>query len=241
MSYINYTLLYEKNLSDNDFHILQKIFQKDTILLKPFLSEFKRLEELELISYLKGKENTAEGVRISLKGKTLLDQLSQMNYSDDIGKLVDSVIQLYEVHNVETGKKAEIINKATWFVQETGLNVDKIYELIENYITYMKENNKEYIIHLTNLFWKPKSVFSVHKNLSESFLYDMFCKKYKIDPTKSIKVNNVKIKWIKQISSLKTPKTLPKELTLTGSVKTDNELIDKFNNILIEELKNLNK
>lgn len=233
MAYINYNHLYKKGLNETDYHILQKIFQKESILLEPHLSDFKRLFDLGLIQYLKGKENTIEGVRISKKGKTFLNQLEDLEYSDEIGKLNEKLIELYEVNQKHGGNKLEIQNRLTWFISQTGFGADQIIKVIEEYLM----NNREYTMSLENLIWKPQSkAFSVHKNLKDSRLYDLFCKKYSMDESFFIENNKgVELEWLYAVAHLNPSKKLENDLYFTGSYESDLEHIKKI------KIKYLNK
>lgn len=234
--YINYQLLYEKGLSDEDLSILQKIFQKEEVLLEPFLDHFERFEDLGLIQYLKKKEGTVKGVRISKKGKALLSQLETMGYSDKIGELVDKLVENYVTRNKHVGTKLEVQDRLIWFIGQTGFSTKVILDSVEEYLTL----NSEYTKSLENLLWTPSSkAFSVHKNLKDSKLFDFICQKYNLNQTFIIEDKGGKyVKWLADISALTIPKGLPEELYFTGTYKTDLEHIQLLKKMYLSNLKN---
>lgn len=237
MSYINYNHLYKKGLNDKDYHILQKIFQKETTLLEPHIKDFKKLLDLELIQYLKGKENTVEGVRISKKGKTFLNQLEDLNYTDELGVLIDKLIELYEINNKDYGNKLEIQSRLGWFISQTGFGSSQIMEIVEKYL----DENREYTLKLENLIWRPQSqAFSVHKNLKDSRLFEMFRIKWNLDESFYIKdKKGVEMDWLSKISSLEPSKKLKKELYFTGSYESDMQHIVKLKNKYFRKIRKL--
>lgn len=236
MSYINYKLLYEKDLSDEDFHILQKIFQKETTLLEAYTDTFKRFEELGFIQYLKGQENTAKGIRISKKGKALLSQLETMDYNDKIGDLVDKLIENYNTRNKHVGTKLEVKDRLIWFIAQTGFSTTVILRSVEEYLTL----NSEYTKSLENLIWSPPSkAFSVHKNLKDSKLFDFISQKYNLNQTFFIEGKKTKeIRWLDDIAKLEIPKKLKKELYFTGNYEDDLAHKEKIKEQYLKHIKN---
>lgn len=233
--YINFTHLYSKGLSEKDLFILQKIFQKEFILLEPHLSEFERLLDLDLIQYLKGKANTVEGVRISKKGKTFLNQVETMGYTDDIGKLVNMLVELYEARQKPIGNELEVQSRLIWFLSQTGFSGKVIYEAIEEYLM----NNDTYTMSLENLIWRPQSkAFSVHKNLKDSRIYDYICKKYRMNQAFFIKDNKgVDISWLSSVANLTPPKKASEELYFTSSYDGDMKHIQKIKKMYLNKSK----
>lgn len=226
MGYINYKILYEKGLSDSDFHLLQKVFQKDIILIEPFLDDLRRFKSMDLIQYLKGKEEQVEGLRISKKGNELLNQLSTIGYNDYIGELINKLIDLYKASNKHVGTKLEVQSRLIWFIENTGFSNTVIFKSVEEYLL----NNTEYTKSLENLIWSPPSkAFSVHKNLKDSKLYDFICEKYNLDVEFYLKNEKSKeMNWLYQLSKLEVPKNLDKSLYFKGDAFSDFEHISNM-------------
>ncbi len=191
--YINYKLLYKNDLDEDDFHNLQKIFQKDNIYNKDSLQKF---EKKGLIQYLKSGE-----VRISKKGYAFLNDLQIKDYDEDIAEIVENAISSYERNEQPVGNKAEVKARATWFVAQTGFSKRIIIEEINNYLM-----NNSYILRLDNLFWKPQSHLSVHKNLKDSKLFDIIANKYKLNEEYYFSQNNSEMDWLFKVSNLKVPR-----------------------------------
>lgn len=234
MGYINYELLYSKSMNDVDFHILQKIFQKEDILLEPFKDHFKRFKDLGLIQYLKGKEDSVEGIRISKKGKEFITQLETMGYNDSIGTLVDKLIELYNTNNKHTGNKLEIQNRLIWFIAQTGFSSAVIFKSVEEYLLY----NSEFTKSLENLIWTPSSkAFSIHKNLKDSKLYDYICTKYNLNESFFVEDKKGKeITWMASVANLSVPKNLESEAYFTGSYEGDLKHVEELKNKYIKEV-----
>jgi len=237
MAYINYKLLYDKGLSDDDYHLLQKIFQKEEFLLEGFLDRFKHFLDLGLIQYLKDKENTIKGIRISKKGKKFLSDLETKGYTDTIGIILDKLIGMYEVEDKIIGKKLEVKSRLIWFTEQTGFSPTIIIKSVQEYL----DNNPEYTMSLENLLWKPQSVaFSVHKNLKQSKLFDVINTKYKLDETFFLKTMNKHNEWLFSVAKLSPPRKGDDHIYFTGSYKGDLEHINKINEELSYEVGDIN-
>lgn len=233
--YINYDHLYSKGLTDDDFHLLQKIFQKEEVLLEPLTEQFSKLDELGLIQYLKNQEGTAKGVRISKKGKSFMSQLETLSYNDSVGLLVDNLIGQYEAVNKHIGTKLEVQNRLMWFLGNTGFSSKVIIKTVEEYLA----ENSTYVKSLENLIWTPPSkAFSIHMNLKDSKLFDLVCKKYRLDETFFIESNNTKeMEWLQGVTKLVTSKSISKDYFFTGSYKTDMEHIEKLKAIYLKKIR----
>ena len=233
MGYINFTYLYKKGLTDQQFLVLQKIFQKDFLLLKDNEQDIKYLLEQNLIQYLssdKGK-HLLENLRVSKKGVNLLNNISEKDYTDEIGVLLKNLTDLYERENKYIGNELEVRNRLIWFVAQTGFNTKTISNIVEEYLM----ENTEYTLSLENLIWKPQSkAFSVHKNLKDSKLYDLICKKYNLNYDFFLKDidKNKTLKWLKAVALLPyPPKNIDTKLLFTGDRLKD---IAHINSIRLE-------
>ena len=235
MSYINFKLLYEKGLTDHEYLLLQKVFQKEILLLEPFSDDLKPLFDRGLIQYLKGKENVLKAVRISKKGKEFLSQLSTMDYTDNIGEILDIIVDLYKSNDKHVGTKLEVKNRLVWFIAETGFSAKVIINSIEEYLS----TNTEYTKSLENLLWTPASkAFSVHKNLKDSKLFDFICQKYSLDETFIVEHKGGKeMEWLSNVSRLSVPKKLNEELYFTGNMESDLEHVNKLKKLYFLKMK----
>jgi hypothetical protein len=231
--FINYRLLFQKELTFEDLNTLIQINQKESALLEG--KDFSKYEKLDLITFLKNEKEPHIGVRLSKNGKAFLDALSTKGLTDDIGELVTDLIKLYDYHSKETGNHLEIQKRLIWFIEETGFGPNAIKKVVEDYV-----DGNDFVMRLDNLVWKGQSLaFSIHYNLKDSRLFELITKKFNL-PT-GFFVNPTRSKedqWLWDLSQLELPKKAKPELYFTGSYKTDKEFQDKVKALLQEKIKN---
>ena len=173
--YINFKLMYEKGILMTELTTLLAINQREAYLFQSI--PFEYFEEQDLITYVKGSGPKEERVRLSANGKALLDALTTKDMSEELLNTVHELIEIYEHYGKETGNTLEIRDRLNWFVNATGFSLSVIKNMVEEYLS----NKSDYIMRLDNLIWKPQSsAFSIHYNLSDSKLFDMIMKKYKL-------------------------------------------------------------
>ena len=231
--YINFKLMYEKGILMSELVVLLAINQKEAYLLQSI--PFEYLEEQEFVTYVKGTGPKEERVRLSPNGKALLDALTTKGMSEELLNTVHELIEIYEHYGKETGNTLEIRDRFNWFVNATGFSLPVIKNMVEEYLS----NKSDFIMKLDNLIWKPQSsAFSVHYNLSDSKLFDMIMKKYKLPinfflkPTEKRKAKDI---WLFDIMKLKVPNRLPEEYYWTGSEKTDKEALNRLKKLLFKD------
>jgi len=229
--YINYPYLFSKELSIIHLNTLQMVFQKEFTLLEAFEAEMEDLTNIEYIGSTK-KNAKISDTRITKKGKAFLDKVSTMDYTEEIGELCKEMIDLYTSYSKSTGTKLEVQNRMIWFISQTGFNPAIIKNVIQEYLS----TNTTYTKNLENLIWKPDSVFSVHKNLKNSHLYDIICKKYKLNTEFFLKKRKgVELTYLHKVAQLKPPrKSKNKDVYLTGSYASDMEAIDRIKSVYID-------
>jgi hypothetical protein len=232
--YINYELLFKKNLTLLDLDLLIKVNQKEGVLLEGV--DFSKYEELGLVTFLKAPKEPHLSVRLTKNGKAFLDALCTKDLTQDIGDLTKELIALYEYDGKETGNALEVQKRLVWFIQETGFGPQAIKTVVENYIS----SSGEYTMRLDNLIWKGQSLaFSIHFHLKESRLFELFTKTYNlpthffISPTRSSEDQ-----WLWDLSQLKIPKKANSDFYFTGSAKGDQEFQDKIKKVLKEKINN---
>lgn len=231
--YINFKLMYEKGILMTELTTLLAINQREAYLFQSI--PFEYFEEQDLITYVKGSGPKEERVRLSANGKALLDALTTKDMSEELLNTVHELIEIYEHYGKETGNTLEIRDRLNWFVNATGFSLPVIKNMVEEYLS----NKSDYIMRLDNLIWKPQSsAFSIHYNLSDSKLFDMIMKKYKLPinfflkPTDKRKAKDV---WLFDIMKLKVPSRLPEEYYWTGSEKTDKEALNRLKKLLFKD------
>ena len=231
--YINFKLMYEKGILMTELTTLLAINQREAYLFQSI--PFEYFEEQDLITYVKGSGPKEERVRLSANGKALLDALTTKDMSEELLNTVHELIEIYEHYGKETGNTLEIRDRLNWFVNATGFSLSVIKNMVEEYLS----NKSDYIMRLDNLIWKPQSsAFSIYYNLSDSKLFDMIMRKYKLPinfflkPTDKRKAKDV---WLFDIMKLKVPRNLPEEFYWTGSEKTDKEALTRLKKLLFKE------
>ena len=231
--YINFKLMYEKGILMTELTTLLAINQREAYLFQSI--PFEYFEEQDLITYVKGSGPKEERVRLSANGKALLDALTTKDMSEELLNTVHELIEIYEHYGKETGNTLEIRDRLNWFVNATGFSLSVIKNMVEEYLS----NKSDYIMRLDNLIWKPQSsAFSVHYNLSDSKLFDMIMRKYKLPINFFLKPSDkrkAKDTWLFDIMKLKVPRNLPEEFYWTGSEKTDKEALTRLKKLLFKE------
>ena len=221
--YINFKLMYEKGILMTELTALLAINQREAYLFQSI--PFEYFEEQDLITYVKGSGPKEERVRLSANGKALLDALTTKDMSEELLNTVHELIEIYEHYGKETGNTLEIRDRLNWFVNATGFSLSVIKTMVEEYLS----NKSDYIMRLDNLIWKPQSsAFSIHYNLSDSKLFDMIMRKYKLPINFFLKPSDkrkAKDTWLFDIMKLKVPTKLPNECYWTGSEKGDKEAL----------------
>ena len=237
--YINFKILLQKNITESQFILLQKIAQKELLLIKAdnktTQKNIKYLLEQGYIQYLKNSnEKDIKNIRISKKGKQLLLAIETPLYSDYIGKLLNELISIYESNGKYIGNKLEVQNRLVWFVANTGFNYKTIINAVEEYIT----ENPEYTKSLENLIWSPPSkAFSVHKHLKDSKLFDIISNKFKLNDKFFIDNKNKLETFLFDISKIQLPKKMDKKYYFTGGYKTDQEHLLFLRKELLKRIK----
>lgn len=227
MAYINYQLLYQRDLTERDYHTLQKIIQKDFGLI-----EKKDCLNIIRLGFI---EETKGGYKLSKKGAKLISQLSTPKLTEGIVQLSEMLIEQYETLGKPYGVKAQVQSRISWFHYTTGISLKEIYQTTLDYLN----ENIDYTLSLENLFWRPQSkAFSVSYRLQDSRLFDEWCKKRDIDSETFLTNRKTKLlQWLFDISKLSIPKRMGTEYTFTGSIEGDIKALEKINN----EYKNLIK
>lgn len=223
--YINFEHLYNKGLSDEDFIVLQKLFQKmDYIINDEY--DYQKLINLELVNE-KG---------LTDKGKAFMKQLHNVNYSDGVAELAQKLLDMYSTYGVEGDSLLIIQDRIGWFMKETGFSAEVIESIVEEYLSEVTK----YRLSLRNLIWNPPSkAFSVHKTLKDSKLYDIVCKKYGINPNVIIKEKDkVWFKWLHGVAMLKVPKGLDKECYFEN-YQADCDNLDRLKSQFRKKLRDL--
>ena len=136
--YINLKLFEKSNLSAEQLISLLAVKQKEQIYIKEeFLDTF---EELDLITFIKAKnksQNRLELVRLSDKGKKLLNSIITEPVA---GETEDILFEWLSKYYIEKGKEVGNPNRVKkllkWFSEETGIYKN---DLIKLFIDFLKD------------------------------------------------------------------------------------------------------
>lgn len=188
--YINYSLFIKSGLSADDLLALlaAKQIEKE-VLLTLTEDKISRLEELSLVTYIKGKVNEDKRLKLRLsdKGKELLNNLSFEGAVDsESSVIVDWLIKVYKAKSGGIIKnKQEILRRIHWFKTITQISGNHLALLLQCFINdtynpdsgesvqeFMKNNPRGVLNNmLDNLAWSPTSIMDKHKTLDKSPLY----------------------------------------------------------------------
>ena len=218
--YINFEQLYKSDISESDFMLLLKVSQKNTELLteedKPKLESFL---ELELVELIKQGKDFFEKLRISKKGKQFIRNIEAPKYSDEIQELEQKLVEMYEDAQKETGLRAEVKSRLTWFMCETGFRANVIKKYVQ---IYLDETDPKYIKNLSNLIWSPQSkAFSIHFDLKDSKLFDIISHALGLRQDVFLDKADKELHYLFEFGAIRPPKGLRPELYYTGSFEED--------------------
>ena len=130
---------------------------------------------------------------------------------------------MYTTAGKPTGLKLKTESRLIWFMAQTGFGSKPILSVVEEYL----ETSGDFTSSLQNLIWKPSSIYAVHKSLNDSKLYDLMCKKHKLNDEFFLKKNKgKKVEYLSALARLQVP--TGSSVYLTGSKKGDEELLLKF-------------
>ena len=165
--YINFAYLKNKGIPFEDILKLQILHQSKVEDLRDIVSNitFSETFKDEYVTQLKNGE-----LRLSQKGKDVLNTAQIANLTDNDLKIADFLIKKYS----EEGKIICSRNKAAkliaWFRSEVSLTHEELNRLIQHYLA---SQDGEYNKKLEYLFFKPENAYE-KPNLNSSRLYLYF-------------------------------------------------------------------
>lgn len=233
--YINFQQLYKSDISESDFMLLLKVSQKNTELLveedKPKLESFL---ELGLVELVKQGKDFFEKLRISKKGKQFIRNIESPKYSDEIQELEQKLVEMYEDAQKETGLRAEVKSRLTWFMCETGFRANVIKKYVQ---IYLDETDPKYIKNLSNLIWTAQSkAFSIHFDLKDSKLFDIISQALGLNQSVFLEKKDKELNYLFQYATACPPKGLRSELYYTGSYQSEIEHFAKLHEELTKRI-----
>lgn len=175
--YINIPLFRQKNLQPEDIFYLCAIKQIDKEVLEIIPNNvLERFKELSLVEYIKGKKNEEDWckIRLSKKGKELLENISIAEVDEDSLKIFNWITEIYKQSGKELGNQKKTKQFIAQFSKESGIEKNSLAFLIQSFVN--DESQFEWSKVLQYLFFKGDSVFSIRFDLSASRLYQYYQK-----------------------------------------------------------------
>lgn len=175
--YINIELYNKSGLQPQDLYFLAGIRQLNKEVLETLNGDvFTRLETFSLLTSVKGKkgDNPVYNIRLSKKGKDLLENLSIAEVNEDSLKIFDWISEIYKQSGKELGNQKKTKQFIAQFSKESGIEKNSLAFLIQSFVN--DESQFEWSKVLQYLFFKGDSVFSIRFDLSASRLYQYYQK-----------------------------------------------------------------
>jgi len=240
--YINFNYLDSKGLNDYDLINFVIISQQDTFRIERHIDSMlvEQYEQQGWVQYTKGSGSWPERLRLTKKGKDIIQLATTYEYNDDIGRLATKLQSMYLDFGVEenrVGKTKKVIDLLVWYLSATDFSMTEIYLAIEK---YLQETDPKFVANLENLFWRKQSVYSVHPTIKDSTLFEYMCQilgrdivSY-VEPTKKAKKF---IEWVSRVVNTQIPANLPDQCYFTGSYKGDIQAKNRIKTTILQNLK----
>lgn len=182
--YINFNQFRKLKLTEEFVFFLLAVKSEDEAYINNYKEKEKALEE----NYI--KQIKSGDYRLDKKGKEILNKLSKSDkISEETERLAEWIANYYK--NKKGGivrNKKELQRRCQSFSDETGFSKNRLAVLVAAFINdcydqssglsleEFKEQNPRMQLSVIaeNLFWTPRSKFSIHFNLDDSPLYQYY-------------------------------------------------------------------
>jgi hypothetical protein len=193
--YINLEIFAKTKLKPEDLFYLIVIKQVNKELLETIpLDVLGRLEELSLLTNIKGKKSDSEAskIRLSEKGKKFIKSVfTEPPAGDDEDILFDWLSEFYLKRHKEVGNPNRVKKLLAWFSNETGIRKNDLVKLFIDFLAdgYVDEESRvlEFTLFYPKKFTtdKGKSIaYEAKPDIFDSWLYKHFEKnKERLIPT----------------------------------------------------------
>lgn len=202
--YINFELLFNKNIHSAELLCLQAIHQQKSEELEEVIKllicddYLKRFKEEGLVTVVKGKSSESElkKLRTTPKGRDLLLSLQKkQEWDEDDEKVIEWLLSVYNKKpNYVKGNNTEAKRRTHWFKMETGIVKNYLTKLIYCFINdsfvddpkdkrgfsikfseFKQENPRAVLSNkIENIFWTPKDNFARYYDLEYSPLWKYY-------------------------------------------------------------------
>lgn len=229
--YINFKFLTSSGLDIHQFITLLAINQGEDLFHEKRESIVNHLVNND---YIEKQKNGR--YKLTVKGRGYVDAIEKPESSKDIEILALELYSLYKEKDKTTGNRLEAQDNLAWFCANTNFSEEAIRETTKYYL----DNSGDYTMSLSNFIWRAPNVFSAHKNLKNSRLFEEIVKLYNLTPTYyMLGKQSVLDDWLFAISRLKNPPKSDEDIYITGSRDGDIEAIRRVKKILFERMKGL--
>jgi len=171
--------LQKAKISPAEFVALLTVNVKQPAYLVNSTKEIKNLMSKELVAFIKEKtqvefnEDNFHKLRVTKKGKALLNKISTSVITEEIKELGQSLIDTYEQygHHERLPKSIPKVQRLlAWFVESTPYTAAQIVDTVK-YLCVTTET--KFVPYLDNLIWKPENVFQAKPSLERSKLNNL--------------------------------------------------------------------
>lgn len=178
--HINIEVLMSKGVLLEDIYKLQLILQNEKGVMEDILKEclsdsiLERFSEKGWTQEIKGlkKDSVYFKLRLSSKGKTLLQDIATPKILDEDIQLFEALKNLYLELGKELGNTKKTKEFIARFREESGISRNRLFHLCKVFTN--DERQIEFSIRLEYLFYKPVGHYDIKFQLNQSRLYQYY-------------------------------------------------------------------
>lgn len=180
--YVNFKLLLDKELEPEDVMLLVACKQNQNgelsdVIEKSFgHSKLWFVEQKGYIDYVKGKKGQSdfEKIRLSKKGKDLLDELETPEVTSDDLRIYSWLETIYKESERVVGNRKKTKMYIAQFRVQSQIEKNCLAYLCKSFIE--DEDNMKFNLKLEYMFFKPETVYATRFDLEQSRLYKFYLK-----------------------------------------------------------------
>ena len=179
--YINTNIVKHYNLNLQQVALLQILHQAKNEDVSEWLESYNGdldvLNEKSFLSEVKAKnkqESTYKRLRLSKKGREVLDAIETPEVTEDSLRIFEWIKQIYISAGKDLGNQKKTKMFIAQFSAESGIQRNALAFLIQSFIN--DESHFEWSKVLQYLFFKGESVFNIKFDLHSSRLYQYYLK-----------------------------------------------------------------
>jgi hypothetical protein len=173
--YINFQLFKNSGLENSDIYFLAAAKQIEKTVLEELTEQtFNRLNSLGLLTTVKGRkgDNPLHNVRLSKKGKDLLNDLEQAPILEEDKTVFEWLKNYYLKADKEIGNGAKTQRHIRDFRIKSGIEKNNLITLVLDFLRENEERSRK----LEYIWYYPKTAFATRFDLEESWLWNHYQK-----------------------------------------------------------------